>query len=133
MSWSASLRLLATVTGRAASSPGAGARSYRFPAVSAWPLSASSVDGRACDLEWLADWPAPTSADGASCTSGLDCCCGYCLTDANGANGTCSCEPPECSKINEKCETAADCCEPTDPDAPTPDCLGGYCGFVVVE
>jgi hypothetical protein len=75
----------------------------------------------------------PCLDNGASCMSGLDCCCGYCLTDANGANGTCNCEPPECSKLNERCDTSADCCETTDPDAPTLSCLGGFCGFVVLE
>lgn len=77
----------------------------------------------------------PCLANGESCMSGLDCCCGYCLTDANGANGTCNCEPPPCAKLNERCETSADCCPDVDPndDVPTLQCLGGYCGFIVVE
>ena len=52
----------------------------------------------------------PCLADGSSCTSGLDCCCGFCRTDDDGANGVCNCEPPKCSKLNEKCTTTADCC-----------------------
>jgi hypothetical protein len=75
----------------------------------------------------------PCLPNGESCMSGLDCCCGYCLTDANDANGTCNCEPPPCSKLNEKCETSADCCPPTAPDMPKLQCLGGFCGFIVVE
>jgi hypothetical protein len=75
----------------------------------------------------------PCLADGSSCTSGLDCCCGFCRTDDQGANGTCNCEPPMCSKINEKCTTTADCCPVTDPDSPAAMCIGGFCGFLVLD
>ena len=73
----------------------------------------------------------PCLAEGETCTSGLDCCCGYCLTDATGDR--CGCEPPSCSKINEKCETAADCCPQENPADPPLQCIGGFCGFIVVQ
>jgi len=73
----------------------------------------------------------PCLPEGDACTSGLDCCCGYCLTDASGS--TCGCEVPMCSKINEKCETAADCCPPENMDDPPLQCIGGFCGFIVVQ
>jgi hypothetical protein len=72
----------------------------------------------------------PCLADGASCTSGLDCCCGYCLTSGGSPTGTCSCEVPMCSKVNEKCTKDADCCPPESPDQPVLQCLGGFCGFI---
>jgi hypothetical protein len=70
---------------------------------------------------------------GATCGSGLDCCCGFCNGAQGGATGTCSCDPPMCSKLNEKCKTDADCCPAEGPDEDTPSCLGGFCGFVVVD
>jgi hypothetical protein len=54
----------------------------------------------------------PCLAEGQACKSGLDCCCGYCLTRAGQVEGQCGCEVPMCSKIDEKCTTAADCCPP---------------------
>jgi hypothetical protein len=47
----------------------------------------------------------------ASCSSGSDCCDGFCRPD--GADGELVCvEPPgDCSQIDESCHTAADCCE----------------------
>jgi hypothetical protein len=72
----------------------------------------------------------PCLADGASCNSGLDCCCGYCLQEAGAGTGTCSCEVPMCSKVNEKCTKDSDCCPPESPDDPVLQCLGGFCGFL---
>jgi hypothetical protein len=60
----------------------------------------------------------PCRENGATCESGVDCCCGYCI------EGACGCRQG-CAMIDEKCETAADCCDPT------ARCIGGYCGFVV--
>jgi hypothetical protein len=75
----------------------------------------------------------PCSANGASCTSGLDCCCGYCSAAPGAAAGSCTCEIPKCAKINEKCKTTADCCPAAKPDDPEPICIGGYCGFVMLN
>ena len=76
----------------------------------------------------------PCLDNGAVCTSGIDCCCGYCLVDeaAGTGTGTCNCEPPVCSKTNEKCETNDDCCPP-EGNMPKNICLGGFCNFIVVE
>ncbi len=60
----------------------------------------------------------PCRGDGQGCSSGVDCCCGGC------EGGVCGC-PMGCSKIDEKCTTAADCCEPS------AQCIGGFCALVV--
>jgi hypothetical protein len=75
----------------------------------------------------------PCLQDGSSCQSGLDCCCGYCLAAPGAATGSCSCEVPKCAKINEKCKTTADCCPAEKPGDPEPVCIGGYCGFVMLN
>jgi hypothetical protein len=64
----------------------------------------------------------PCRDNGAMCETGIDCCCGFCI------EGACACKPEDkCSEIDEKCETAADCCNPK------ASCIGGFCGFVVVQ
>ena len=72
----------------------------------------------------------PCLKDGSSCKNGLDCCCGYCNTAAGADMGTCSCEPPKCSKLNEKCTKDSDCCPPEKPTDPELSCLGGFCGII---
>lgn len=74
----------------------------------------------------------PCKPVGNDCASGLDCCTGYCNIDDTGTSGQCTDEPPECADINERCDEDADCCQATDPMAPTRSCIGNYCGFVVV-
>src|SRR6185312_15677299 len=59
----------------------------------------------------------PCRENGASCNSGIDCCCGFCT------EGQCACGT-ECSKLDEKCTTAGDCCDKTQV------CIAGFCGFV---
>ena len=56
----------------------------------------------------------PCRADGADCTTGVDCCSGLCT------NGKCG-GPPRCSNIDEACGPGHNCCDPTVP------CIGGYC------
>ncbi len=56
----------------------------------------------------------PCLADGADCTTGVDCCNGLCT------NGKCG-GPPRCSNIDEACGPGHACCDPTIP------CIGGYC------
>ena len=59
----------------------------------------------------------PCKTDGTTCTSGIDCCGGFCV------DGTCKPVPPGCSKIEDKCTTAADCCAATPPLV----CIAGRC------
>jgi hypothetical protein len=75
----------------------------------------------------------PCLADGSSCTSGLDCCCGYCLQAAGATTGSCSCEVPMCSKINEKCTKDSDCCKPQSKSDPDLSCIGGFCNFIMLN
>jgi hypothetical protein len=75
----------------------------------------------------------PCVEKGATCTSGLDCCDGFCHIEPGAPMGVCTDEVPECSKTNEKCESDADCCPPDAPDVPVNTCLGGFCGFINVE
>lgn len=75
----------------------------------------------------------PCLANGQTCSSGLDCCCGYCLTADGQGQGTCNCEPPKCAKVNEKCDANVPCCPPAKDTDPVPLCLGGYCGFVALH
>ena len=64
----------------------------------------------------------PASADGSSCMTGDQCCNGYCEPGDGGAL-VCSNMPPSsmCSGLQEKCTTAADCCDPTNL------CINGFC------
>jgi hypothetical protein len=71
---------------------------------------------------WVLD---PCKSDGLGCTSGDQCCNGYC--EPNGAGGAlvCSNTPPDsrCSQLSEKCTTPADCCDTTNV------CLNGFCSL----
>lgn len=61
----------------------------------------------------------PCHSDGDSCTSGIDCCNGFCV------DGTCS-PPTGCSSVEDKCTSSADCCE-----GHGLSCIGGFCAQVV--
>jgi hypothetical protein len=74
----------------------------------------------------------PCHKDGDSCESGVDCCNGHCY------QGSCGLPPPPpppppnepppppaCSKIDERCATAKDCCDAT------AQCINHFCTFVV--
>lgn len=64
----------------------------------------------------------PCVTDRGTCTTGIDCCTGFCRDGL--------CRPPpdnECAKRDEKCETSADCCNPSDR------CIGGFCAALRVE
>ena len=61
----------------------------------------------------------PCKADGTTCTSGLDCCGGFCV------GGVCKPSTPECSKVEDKCTTSADCCAFKPPLA----CIAGRCAL----
>jgi hypothetical protein len=62
----------------------------------------------------------PCHADGQSCTTGVDCCKGYCT------NGTCG-QPlqPRCSNTDETCTSASQCCDKSE------SCIGGFCAQIV--
>ena len=79
---------------------------------------------------WVLD---PCKANGTSCTSGDQCCNGYCEQDdsdggvADGGDGgtglVCQDKPPNatCSAEGDSCQTNADCCDANDV------CSGGFC------
>jgi hypothetical protein len=68
----------------------------------------------------------PCRNQGDSCTSGVDCCCGFCASPNAGTGARiCDCEQHRCSNIDEKCVTAADCC------TVGVACVGGFCQVVV--
>ncbi len=71
----------------------------------------------------------PCKTDGNSCTSGLDCCSGYCDINEGKTEGTCV-PMVTCSSLNEKCEVDADCCE-AKPGETQNTCIAGYCGFLI--
>ncbi|HEX6244873.1 MAG TPA: hypothetical protein VFZ61_28330, partial [Polyangiales bacterium] len=66
--------------------------------------------------------------DGDKCTSGVDCCGGFCnlgpVDEFGNQSGTCA-STAQCAKTDEKCKTTADCC-PVQGGAPNT-CIGGYC------
>jgi hypothetical protein len=67
--------------------------------------------------EWALN---PCKQTGNSCTSGYDCCTGFCQPDGDGGF-SCSDQVPTCSKVGEKCQSAADCCDAS------ASCTGGFC------
>jgi hypothetical protein len=65
----------------------------------------------------------PCEQNGASCTSGDQCCGGYCEPGDGGAL-VCGMPPTNtCSPVGDKCTTAADCCDAADI------CLNGFCAI----
>lgn len=77
----------------------------------------------------------PCKQDGDSCTSGIDCCGGFCYFEAPEELvepvGTCSPHMTEmnCSRADERCSIASDCCS-DDPNAPALMCIAGFCAIV---
>jgi hypothetical protein len=62
----------------------------------------------------------PCVTDRGTCRTGVDCCTGFCRDGL--------CRPQiqnECSKIDEKCATAADCCDAA------ARCVGGFCAIIL--
>lgn len=62
----------------------------------------------------------PCMSDRGTCTTGIDCCSGFCR------DGLCR-PPPEhsCAATNEKCTTRADCCDARN------SCIGGFCATLL--
>lgn len=58
----------------------------------------------------------PCKLDASGCSSGTDCCSGFCT------DGVCG-PPRECSGIDERCATRDDCCNPN----PDIQCIAGFC------
>jgi len=69
-----------------------------------------------------------TGGDDSKCTSGIDCCSGYCKVEKGATEGLCV-EEVTCSDVNGKCETDKDCCAPEKGDPYQ--CIANYCGFVI--
>ncbi|APR80198.1 Hypothetical protein A7982_05545 [Minicystis rosea] len=68
---------------------------------------------------WVLD---PCKPDGQGCESGDQCCNGFCQPDANDTLVCSNMNPnSNCSAPQEKCTTAADCCDPTNT------CVNGFC------
>ncbi len=63
----------------------------------------------------------PCQAQGSSCTSGDQCCDGFCRPSGNGGPLECVPPPGGCSNEYEKCTTASDCCNSSD------QCINGFC------
>jgi hypothetical protein len=62
----------------------------------------------------------PCRADGASCTTGVDCCGGFCT------NGVCGVPAqPRCSNTDEACGAGHTCCNSS------AQCINGFCAFIV--
>jgi hypothetical protein len=66
----------------------------------------------------------PCQQDGSSCTTGIECCVGFCT------NGKCGKPPPPamgptCSKTDESCATGNPCCSASDK------CINGFCGQIL--
>ncbi len=63
----------------------------------------------------------PCKANGQSCTSGDQCCNGFCRPAGDGGPLECVPPPGGCSNEYESCSTASDCCNPSD------QCINGRC------
>ena len=70
---------------------------------------------------WVLD---PCKADGSTCESGDQCCGGFCEPNASGQLQCNNTNPnSSCSQLQEKCTTAADCCDGTNV------CVNGFCSL----
>ena len=56
---------------------------------------------------WALD---PCHGDGLTCTTGSECCGGYCEKADGASSGTCKSVPPPCSSEGDHCDTSDDCC-----------------------
>jgi hypothetical protein len=75
----------------------------------------------------------PCRKDGDKCSSGVDCCGGYCYVDGPAELvdpvGMCSPKMTVCAKREERCVSSADCCAP-DAGQPANTCIAGFCTLV---
>jgi hypothetical protein len=70
---------------------------------------------------WVLD---PCEANGASCSTGDQCCNGFCEAGDGGTLVCGSGSATMCSGVQEKCTTAADCCDTTNT------CTDGFCAVM---
>ncbi len=70
----------------------------------------------------------PCKEDGSACTSGTECCNGFCSgIDPTTHVGSCGIRPPKtCAKAEDACKVDSDCC-PTDDAGHPLVCIAGYC------
>jgi hypothetical protein len=71
---------------------------------------------------WVVD---PCKPDGAPCSSGDECCGGYCQQDPQTGELSCGQKTNECSAEFDKCTSDADCCDPS------LKCINERCAMVV--
>jgi hypothetical protein len=72
----------------------------------------------------------PCRMDGDSCTSGVDCCGGFCYLEPienTEPVGKCSPKMTTCSMIGDGCTIASDCCPAADPNELPRMCIAGFC------
>jgi hypothetical protein len=76
----------------------------------------------------------PCRQDGDACTSGVDCCGGFCFIEDPQelveSVGKCSPTMMTCAKRDERCTSSSDCCLPTDPSELPNTCIAGFCTVV---
>jgi hypothetical protein len=123
--WVAAIKARGTVDGEVQATPGP----LTDPSAPGFYLEGQSASGNVRAFAALA----PCVQTGTSCTSGLDCCSGYCTISEGQSAGTCTDEIPMCARTNERCTTSEDCCPPSTPQEHTNSCIGGFCGYVLVE
>jgi hypothetical protein len=70
---------------------------------------------------WVLD---PCKADGLACTSGDQCCGGFCQESPGDAGLTCISQISTCAQIGDKCSAASDCCDPG------AQCIDSVCAYV---
>lgn len=63
----------------------------------------------------------PCREDGEPCTTGIDCCGGFCT------DGVCGRPEERCAETDEACTSNDDCCDDDDY------CINGFCGKVILE
>jgi hypothetical protein len=79
----------------------------------------------------------PCRGDGQRCSSGVDCCNGFCgvpegpeLVDGTtGLMGYCGTKQRLCALSDERCATSEDCCPPAAGELANT-CIAGFCAFV---
>lgn len=78
----------------------------------------------------------PCKEDGTDCTSGVDCCGGYCEFPPGGEFdvdrvGKCASTAKECARVDERCTTSTDCCVAGE-GQPSNECIAGFCSSIVL-
>jgi hypothetical protein len=63
-------------------------------------------------------------ADGEACSSGVDCCTGFCSAAPSGPQGACTPPPPRCANLDEHCASSTDCCGVSN------SCINNFCSYV---